>query len=79
MGLDIDDNGQAMNNIYGQAEYERILSCLTNKQREVVLLLNEGYTRTEIADRLHISLQAIHQIIPRIRSRLIEKAQVQRI
>ena len=41
MGVDICDNGQAVSNFYGQAEYDQILSCLTNHQRKVVLLLND--------------------------------------
>src|SRR5947209_6764820 len=49
-------------------------NLLTNKQQLVLKFMLEGKERKEIASILSISEQAIHQIIPRMRKRLNEKA-----
>ena len=67
------DHGFQMENIYSQIQQESILSCLTKRQQTVVALLLQGYKRKEIAHELDVVLQAIHQIIPRIRKRLIAR------
>src|SRR2546421_9974088 len=51
--------------------YRRIL---TNRQQIVLKFVLDGKTRKEIASILSISEQAVHQIIPRMRKRLNEKA-----
>lgn len=75
-GIDFGDNGfQELEN-YSKQENEYLLSCLTNRQRQVVALIFDGYTRKETAKKLGVSWQAIHQIVLRIRKRLIIKANV---
>jgi DNA-binding NarL/FixJ family response regulator len=78
-GLEIGDNEQEVSNFYGQHEAARLLACLTKRQRQVAGLLNEGYSRKDTAQKLGISLQAIHQIVPRMRKRLVTRAEVRRI
>lgn len=52
------------------------LNSLTPQQKYVANQLNEGYTRKEIADKLGVSLMAIHRIVLRIQKRLKEKCMV---
>lgn len=60
------------------AQTEWLYSCLTKRQRAFADLLVQGYTRAEIADKLGISLQGVHQRILVMRERLVRKAHVQR-
>ena len=53
-----------------------LLTVLTNRQKQVAELLEEGYSRKEVAVQLHVCVQAIHQIVLRIRKRLYDKAGV---
>jgi DNA-directed RNA polymerase specialized sigma24 family protein len=55
----------------GQSEF--LLKNLTRRQRQVIDCIIEGYSRRETAAKLGISLQAVHQIIPRMRQRLQKK------
>lgn len=55
---------------------KEILTVLTNRQKQVADLLEQGYTRKEIATQLLVCTQAIHQIVLRIRKRLSERAGV---
>jgi DNA-binding NarL/FixJ family response regulator len=75
-GYELSDGGitAAALEEYDQETY--YLNFLTNRQKQVVKLLTEGYTRKEIADKLDIILQAVHQIIPRIRRRLRAKISI---
>lgn len=69
------DHGRQVEETYSEFDVESLLGCLTNRQRKVTELLLQGYKRKEIAgDHLHVVLQAIHQIVPRIRKRLIKRA-----
>jgi len=53
------------------------MSYLTRRQKQVVICLNDrGLTRKETAVGLGVSLQAVHQIVLRIRKRLIERAEI---
>jgi len=70
-GFDLGDNGGQQEDIYGHFDELTVISCLTNKQKKVVDLLSRGFKRKEIAQKLGISLQAVHQIIPRIRKRVL--------
>jgi DNA-binding NarL/FixJ family response regulator len=63
-------------NCYDVFRYDAIFTTLTKRQREVAVLLGEGYNRKEIAGKLHTGIQAIYQIIIRIRYRLVRKAEV---
>lgn len=69
------DHGREVEQDYGEFSKETLLSCLTKRQRLVAELLFDGYKRKEIAkDHLHVVMQAVHQIVPRIRKRLIKRA-----
>lgn len=72
------DDGFQMAEGYGQFEKDFFLQCLTGRQRKVAELLFSGYKRQEIASHpeINVCIQAIHQIIPRIRKRLAKKAGV---
>jgi DNA-binding NarL/FixJ family response regulator len=72
-GFEPSDNGWESEN---QINDGILLTFLTKRQRSVAVLLNDGYTRKETAGELAVSLQAIHQIVLRMRKRLRERAQV---
>lgn len=71
-GFELGDDGVHEEQIYGRFGELALISCLTNRQRQVVNLLSQGYSRKEVAIKLDISLQAVHQIVPRIRERVKE-------
>ena len=57
-----------------QMHKEYIYSLLTKKQRNVLqLLADDGMSRKEAAKHLQVHIQAVHQIVLRIRRRLREK------
>lgn len=69
LGFEIGDDREDEENL-GKIQSKYLLSLLTRRQKRVALLLDEGYSRKEVAQRLHICLQAVHQIVIRIRKRL---------
>jgi DNA-binding NarL/FixJ family response regulator len=69
-GYELGDNDTYEEEMYSRFGELSLISRLTNKQRKVVDLLSKGYKRKEIAKTLGVSLQAIHQIVPRIRKRV---------
>lgn len=71
-GLELHDGGQNEKNFYGGLAKSNILSFLTYRQRQIVQLLFEGKNRDEIASNLLITEQAVNQIIPRIRNKLMK-------
>lgn len=75
-GYDIGDNEKEFEQLIGAGQSEYILQQLTRRQRQVIDCILEGYTRRETAKKLGISLQAVHQIIPRMRLRLQKKANI---
>jgi len=75
-GYDIGDNGKQFDEMIGIGQSEYIMNLLTRRQRQVIACICEGYTRRETAVRLGISLQAVHQIIPRMRQRLKRKSSI---
>jgi len=76
-GWELGDNGLEENKIYGELNKEGLMSYLTRRQKQVVICLNDrGLTRKETAVGLGVSLQAVHQIVLRIRKRLIERAEI---
>lgn len=69
------DHGKQVEEAYSKFDVESLLGCLTKRQRVVVELLADGYKRKQIAkDHLGVVLQAVHQIVPRIRKRLLKRA-----
>jgi DNA-binding NarL/FixJ family response regulator len=64
-GYEIGDNGRETDAMIGLGQSEFIMKQLPRRQREVIDCICQGYSRREIAEKLGISLQAIHQIIPR--------------
>src|SRR5437660_8742539 len=68
------DNGLAAENYTASVVKKAYRKFLTNRQQLVLKFVLEGKTRREIASFLSISEQAVHQIIPRMRKRLNEKA-----
>jgi DNA-binding NarL/FixJ family response regulator len=66
----VSDNGFAERQAMGAVLASDMLKCLTNRQREVVNLLAEGLSRKEIAEERGVVLQAVHQIVIRIRGRM---------
>jgi len=56
----------------GQEDLE-LLKKLTNRQKKIASLLVTGKSRKQIAIELRVSLQAVHQIILRMRQRYGEK------
>lgn len=73
-GVGFGDDGLQSAQYAGEIDKEHLLSFLTERQRAVVTLLSAGYDRRYIAKNLGISMQAVHQIVPRIRKRLHQKA-----
>jgi DNA-binding CsgD family transcriptional regulator len=72
--LAIEDSG--ISEIIGKSDQDFLYSCLTRRQRRVAELLQEGYSRVEVGQDLGVCTQAIHQIVLRIRKRLMQKAAV---
>jgi DNA-binding CsgD family transcriptional regulator len=72
LGFEIGDDRENEQNL-GKIQSKYLLSLLTKRQRRVALLLDDGYSRKEVAQRLHICVQAVHQIVIRIRKRLSGK------
>ncbi len=72
-GVELSDGGRETEQYYGQEQKAYLLACLTRRQQRIAVLLTDGFTRREIAGQLRVSVQAIHQIVLRIRKRLREK------
>ncbi len=72
-GWDLSDDERDEKAFYAKFASQAIINQLTEKQRRVVICLNEGLKRQEVASRLMISLQEVHQIIARIRIRIEDK------
>ncbi len=74
-GFDLDDGGKQEKEIFSGFYKESLLGFLTRKQRRLAECLNDrGMTRKEAAECLGVSLQAVHQMVLRMRKRLIERA-----
>jgi DNA-binding CsgD family transcriptional regulator len=71
-GFDISDNGEEANNFDRESDYSRLLVGLTAHQRKVAELLAKGYSRGEVAEMFGIGIQGIHQMVARIRSKIIK-------
>lgn len=75
-GWELGDNGFQAENASSLIQNDWLYKCLTKRQRAVAELLADGYTRREIAWKLDVSLQAIHQIVLRMRIRLRVKGDI---
>lgn len=75
-GWELGDDGFQAEDAASFIQSDWVFKCLTKRQREVATCLAEGYTRRETAKKLHVSLQAIHQIVPRMRDRIRVKGKV---
>jgi hypothetical protein len=75
LGFEIGDDREDQENV-AKIQKKYILSILTKRQKAVARLLDDGYSRKEIAGDLHVCVQAVHQIVIRIRKRLKEKVNV---
>lgn len=74
-GWEMGDGGQGVRQIEGNLFKRDLLAVLTPTQRRVAHCLNsEGMTREKAALHLMVSTQAIHQIVLRMRRRLMERA-----
>lgn len=71
-GHDISDDGHAEMILDRESQYDQLLVGLTQRQRKVADLLAQGYERSEVGIMLGISHQAVHQIVSRIRERIIK-------
>lgn len=76
VGWDMADQRSDEDMVAGELQKQQLLRSLTSRQQEVVLMLVDGFQRKEVAIELHVSLQAIHQIILRIRKRMQIKGKV---
>ncbi len=72
-GWELGDDGFEAENTQSFIHNDWILGCLTKRQRSVARLLTDGYSRRETAQQLNVSLQAIHQIVLRMRHRIRRK------
>lgn len=70
-GWELGDDGQEELEGYSRFTKRYYLTFLTDRQKQVVFCLAElGMSRKETALHLMISLQAVHQIVLRMRERL---------
>lgn len=75
-GWELGDDGFQAENAASFIQNDWLYQCLTKRQRSIAALLADGYTRRETAQKLNVSLQAIHQIVLRMRGRLRLKARI---
>ena len=75
-GWELGDNGFQAENAASFIQNDWLYQVLTKRQRTVAALLTDGYTRRETAQKLEVSLQAVHQIVLRMRSRLRVKGKL---
>lgn len=64
------DDGQAEKNNYGQIERENILDMLTDRQKELALLLERGFKPEECAEKMGITVRSIYKMVYAMRERL---------
>lgn len=70
-GYEADDGGQAANAFGADLCVDDLLKRLSPRQREVVQLLSEGYTRAEVMQKLGLSDRVnFHRLIVRVRRQL---------
>lgn len=69
-GWDVARQDSYEDEIIGETQKDFVLACLTQRQRAYAELLMQGFTRTQAAEAKAVSLQAVHQIVARMRKRL---------
>ena len=58
--------------IYNNLDLKEALKTLTKKQRECFeLVVEDGYTECEVAEKLHISQPAVHKLITKAKGKII--------
>lgn len=75
-GLELGDDGFQAEEAASFIQNDWLYQVLTKRQRTVASLLADGYTRRETAQKLEVSLQAVHQIVLRMRNRLRTKGKL---
>lgn len=75
-GWELGDGGFQAENAASFIQNDWLFQCLTKRQRAVASLLTDGYSRRDAAQKLEVSLQAVHQIVLRMRSRLKTKGKL---
>lgn len=75
-GWEMGDDGIQAENATSNLHKIWFLQRLTRRQQTVAALLADGYTRRETAQKLNVSLQAIHQIVLRMRGRLKTRGEI---
>jgi DNA-binding CsgD family transcriptional regulator len=78
-GFEYGDDGQAEKEMYAGLMSGQILMGLTDKQRKIAISLSEGKSRKQIANDLFVSEQAVHQIILRLRKRILKNESYDRL
>lgn len=76
-GFELGDDGFQAENAASFIQNDWLYQVLTKRQRTVAQLLAEGYSRRDAEEKLEVSLQAVHQIVLRMRSRLRTKGKLQ--
>jgi len=72
-GFEPSDNGSFDAEMFSALGSEDIMKLLTRRQYRLITLLKDGKTRKSAASTIGVSLQAVHQMILRIRKRLKTK------
>lgn len=70
-GIEISDNGAAIQEIEDRVDFELALNKLTPRQREVIQMRTDGYSYKEIAEKLGISEQIAKNYHQRAKKRLL--------
>lgn len=68
---DPSDENHEVDMVQGNIQRDQIYSVLSPKQKKVAELIEKGFDRRMIANELNVCLQAIHQIIGRMRERIL--------
>lgn len=68
---DPSDDNHEVDMMQGNIQRDQIYSVLSPKQKKVAELIEKGLDRRMIANELQVCLQAVHQIIGRMRERIL--------
>ena len=73
-GYEVGDNGAGDRELYASLVRRNLMSRLTPMQKRLMICLSEeDMTRRDAARRLMVSLQAVHQMVGRIKERFPEE------
>jgi DNA-binding NarL/FixJ family response regulator len=70
MGMQLPADENILDENVAKISRDEVLKRLTPKQREVAILLEQGYKRKEIAKLRNTCLMAVHRIVLRMRKNL---------